>query len=114
MLAEAPGTLIAGVLVDIVITFCGDQEADGRVPRVDLWVEEDFEQELQFTVDFRGHESCSMTVPDHPGNLPGPKLVFGATCGVVVKRILVQNQPFEMIRVPKAFSIAMDEVIHGI
>jgi hypothetical protein len=46
MLAEATCTCIAGVLVDVVISFGGDQEADRGAPRVDSGVEEDSEQEL--------------------------------------------------------------------
>ena len=45
MLAEAPGTPIAGVLIDIIITFSGDEEVDRGAPRVDMVVEEDFKQE---------------------------------------------------------------------
>ena len=76
MLAEAPCAFIAGVLIDIIITFSGDQEADRGVPRVDAGVEENFKQELKFTADFRRHESGGTAVPDHLGNLPGPEVVF--------------------------------------
>ena len=113
VLAEPPGTFIAGVLTDIVITFSGDQEADRGVPRVDTRVEEDFGQELKFTADFGRHESCGAAVPDYPGDLPGPEVVFWATCGVVEKRVSVQYHLFELIGMPKAFGIAMDEMIHG-
>ena len=113
MLAEAPCTLIAGVLIDVVVTISRDQEADWGVPRVDTGVEEDIEQELKLTADFRRHKSCSPAVPDHLGNLPGPEAVFRATCGVVVKRVSVHYHLFELIGMPKAFSIAMDEMVHG-
>ena len=51
-------------------------------------------------------------VPDCLRYPPGPEVVFGAAGGMIMIYVPVQYHLFELVGVPKAFGIAVDEVIH--
>ena len=97
MLAEATSPFIARVLVNVIVTFCGNEEVNGRSSEVDLWLGEYFKQELQFALDGRRHKGGSSAIPDHPSNFACPKAVFQSTGRVVVEGIPLYDHLFELV-----------------
>ena len=97
VLTESTGSLIARILVNIVVAFCGDEEANGGAPVVDLGLGEYFEQELQFVMDSRRHKGGSAAIPDRPSNFACPKAVFRSAGGVVVEGIPLQDHLLELV-----------------